>query len=67
MEELGVVAGLGDEVDLDENLGDALGLGVTDSLDEVVLGEAAGLGEAAMEKEGLKPWEETCDTIALAK
>lgn len=54
-------------MDLDENLGDALGLGVTEGLDAVGLGEAAGLGEGAIEKGGLKPWGETCDTIALAK
>lgn len=61
------VVGLEDEVDLDGNLDDAVGLGVTEGLDAVDLGEAAGLGEAAMEKGGLKPWEEPCDTIVLAK
>lgn len=60
--------GLDVEVDLDEDsLGDAVSLGVTDGLDAVGLGEAADLGEGAIEKGGLKPWAETCDTIALAK
>lgn len=55
------------EVDLEDSLGDVIGLGVTEGLDAVSLGEAAGLGEEAMEKGGLKPWAETCDTMALAK
>lgn len=60
--------GLGVGVDLDDdNLGDVVGLGVTEGLDAVGLGEEAGLGEGAMEKGGLKPWAETCDTMALAK
>lgn len=67
LEELEEDMGLGAEVDLDEDsLGDT-DLSVTEGLDAVGLGQAAGLGEEAIEKGGLKPWVETCDTMALAK
>lgn len=56
------------EVDLDEgSLRDVVGLDVTEGLGAEGLGETAGLGEGTMEKGGLKPWAETCDTMALAK
>lgn len=60
--------GLVVEVVLDKgSLRDAVGLDVTEGLGAGGLGEAAGLGEGTMEKGGLKPWAEMCDTMALAK
>lgn len=80
LEELEDTAGLGVGLDLEislvdtegladrEGLGEAEGLGEGKGLGDVAgLGDAASFGDAAIEKGGLKPCVEICDTIALAK